>query len=303
MLQRVSFPFLKVCPRFPPFREWSFAISLIFSLRTVRLGNRRGLGKRTLIVPGDGGLTSKVANAGDPVSPALISPPSPLDLLRMRGLPLALELRPPRGVSLSAVDKRGNASVAPMIAARKYLRLDKNSNNVLIAYGEQCNAVRDVDWSTGAYMQIAKFGDDGNRGARDGSQPTTNASFRSYHSGSNFVDVRRQCCKYLLSSTTTPLFCIEPYMRCLIHQVHEFMLIRHKVQYTPGMQHRNSTGAAHGQTYTSLSHRIVLSAFHHGKWCLHIHTHTLRAEISQAQAALLVFTIFRLRFTLSGLNI
>jgi len=40
----------------------------------------------TLSVPGDGGRTSNVARAGALVSPALISPPSPLDLRRIRGL-------------------------------------------------------------------------------------------------------------------------------------------------------------------------------------------------------------------------
>lgn len=55
----------------------------------------------TLIEPADGGLKSTVAKAGAPVSPALISPPRPLDRLRMRGLPLLFG--PERGVSLSFV--------------------------------------------------------------------------------------------------------------------------------------------------------------------------------------------------------
>lgn len=69
----------------------------------------------TLIEPGDSGLTSSVANAGELVSPALISPPSPLDRLRVRVL--SLLLGPVRGPSLSVlvVESRGNASVAVMV--------------------------------------------------------------------------------------------------------------------------------------------------------------------------------------------
>ena len=74
-------------------------------------------GMRTLIVPGDGGLMSSVAKAGELVSPALISPPSPLDRLRIRGL--SLLLGPPRGVNLSvgevAVVSSGNASVPGIV--------------------------------------------------------------------------------------------------------------------------------------------------------------------------------------------
>ena len=73
-------------------------------------------GTRTLIVPGDGGLMSSVANAGELVSPALISPPSPLDRLRIRGF--SLLLGPPRGVNLSlvvAVVSSGKASVAGIV--------------------------------------------------------------------------------------------------------------------------------------------------------------------------------------------
>ncbi len=66
---------------------------------------------RTLIVPGEGGLTSRVAKAGAPVSPALISPPRPLDRLRIRGFSVA-DVGPPRGVNLSVVDSTGKASVA-----------------------------------------------------------------------------------------------------------------------------------------------------------------------------------------------
>jgi hypothetical protein len=70
-------------------------------------------GLRTLIVPGDGGLMSSVANAGELVSPALISPPSPLDRLRTRGL--SMLVGPPRGVNLSVVERSGKASVAGIV--------------------------------------------------------------------------------------------------------------------------------------------------------------------------------------------
>ena len=68
---------------------------------------------QTLIVPGDGGLTSNVANAGALVSPALISPPSPLDLLRIRVL--SMLLGPASGANLSVVDRSGKASVAGIL--------------------------------------------------------------------------------------------------------------------------------------------------------------------------------------------
>jgi len=42
-------------------------------------------GEHTFNVPGEGGRTSRVASAGTPVSPALISPPSPDERLRSRG--------------------------------------------------------------------------------------------------------------------------------------------------------------------------------------------------------------------------
>jgi hypothetical protein len=63
------------------------------------------------MAPGDGGLTSTVAKAGAPVSPALISPPRPLDLLRACGL--SLLSGPERGVNLSlkVVARGGKASV------------------------------------------------------------------------------------------------------------------------------------------------------------------------------------------------
>jgi hypothetical protein len=73
-------------------------------------------GMRTLIVPGDGGLMSSVANAGELVSPALISPPSPLDRLRIRGL--SMLVGPPRGVNLSVVERSGKASVAGIVDDR-----------------------------------------------------------------------------------------------------------------------------------------------------------------------------------------
>lgn len=63
------------------------------------------------MAPDDGGLTSTVAKAGAPVSPALIFPPRPLDLLRARGL--SLLFGPERGVNLSleVVVSSGKASV------------------------------------------------------------------------------------------------------------------------------------------------------------------------------------------------
>ena len=75
-------------PSFSTFGEGSSAISL--GLRLLRLfdrqftADRRGALWRTFIVPGEGGRISTVAKAGAPVSPALISPPSPLDFLRLR---------------------------------------------------------------------------------------------------------------------------------------------------------------------------------------------------------------------------
>jgi hypothetical protein len=71
------------------------------------------------MAPGDGGLTSRVAKAGALVSPALISPPSPLDRLRIRGF--SAETDPPRGVNLSAVESSGNASV-PLILSNRIQR-------------------------------------------------------------------------------------------------------------------------------------------------------------------------------------
>lgn len=58
----------------------------------------------TLILPGEGGLTSTVAKAGAPVSPALISPPNPLE--RRLTLGVSILLGALSGVNLScfAVD-------------------------------------------------------------------------------------------------------------------------------------------------------------------------------------------------------
>jgi len=64
-------------------------------------------------VPGDVGLISKVASAGTPVSPALISPPSPLDFLRRTVRVLSFVLGPAKFVNLSPFGeaRSGNASV------------------------------------------------------------------------------------------------------------------------------------------------------------------------------------------------
>lgn len=74
------------------------------------------MGRRllTLRVPGDGGLISNVARAGALVSPALISPPSPLDFLRFCALPYLPD--PASGGTLSVGDSSGNASVAVIAA-------------------------------------------------------------------------------------------------------------------------------------------------------------------------------------------
>lgn len=63
------------------------------------------------MAPDDSGLTFTVAKAGAPGSPALISPPRPLDLLRTCGL--SLLFGPERGVNLSfeVVARGGKASV------------------------------------------------------------------------------------------------------------------------------------------------------------------------------------------------
>jgi hypothetical protein len=79
----------------------------------------------TLIVPGDGGLTSSVANAGELVSPALISPPSPLDFLRIRGLSLLFGPTSGPNLSVLLVESRGKASVAVIVEAVQYSILKK----------------------------------------------------------------------------------------------------------------------------------------------------------------------------------
>jgi len=70
-----------------------------------------------LTVFGEGGTTSNVATAGAPVSPALISPPKPLDL-RRRGLPSpsfvgSLVIN---GVNWSRAESFGKGSFTDMIA-------------------------------------------------------------------------------------------------------------------------------------------------------------------------------------------
>jgi hypothetical protein len=89
----------------------------------------------TLRVPGDGGLRSRVASAGALVSPALISPPSPLDLLRVRVL--STLLGPARGGSLSVVDSRGKASVAVMVAVKSPVM-----DTYLISYNRNSSPIR-----------------------------------------------------------------------------------------------------------------------------------------------------------------
>jgi len=117
-----------------------FAVSKMVSYGLVRFvpaqsqigeaTRKRGL--RTLIVPGDGGLTSSVAKAGALVSPALISPPSPLDRLRARGL--SLLFGPERGDNLSAPERSGKASVAG-IANGRVKRPPGTSQYVIEAIG------------------------------------------------------------------------------------------------------------------------------------------------------------------------
>jgi len=115
ILQRVPLPLLEDIPRFPPFREGLFTVSVALSLlcMSIRRVAGKGCGSLTLRVPGDGGLTSKVASAGTPVSPALISPPRPLDFLRRTVRVLSFVLGPERLVNLSPLGdaRSGNASV------------------------------------------------------------------------------------------------------------------------------------------------------------------------------------------------
>jgi hypothetical protein len=82
-------------------------------------------GLLTLMVFGDSGLMSNVANAGELVSPALISPPSPLDRRRDRGL--SMLLGPERGASLSSVVlSSGKASVAVIFTVESRMRRKKD---------------------------------------------------------------------------------------------------------------------------------------------------------------------------------
>lgn len=79
----------------------------------MRKGSWKGEGVPTLMVAGEGGLTSSVANAGTLVSPALISPPSPLERLRTRGVLMLFSAA--RGDSLWGVERSGKASVAGIV--------------------------------------------------------------------------------------------------------------------------------------------------------------------------------------------
>ena len=83
MLERISFVLLEqpLCFAFP--RKRLPAFEFILSLLKISATPKYLLSTLTLMVLGDGNGTSTVANAG-PVSPALISPPRPLDLLRER---------------------------------------------------------------------------------------------------------------------------------------------------------------------------------------------------------------------------
>lgn len=119
MLQRISLPLLKEGSCFPPFRKRLLAISLRLRLQRVSYRKAKGIrGRLTLMVPGDGGLTSNVANAGALVSP-LSSPPSPLERLRILGVVLPFE-PPPRGVNLSVEVRTGKASVVAIFADTRY---------------------------------------------------------------------------------------------------------------------------------------------------------------------------------------
>ena len=115
MLYCIPLPLLKNVSSFPSFRERLLSVS--FTLRLLGVSICRvlveGGSGLTLSVPGDGGLMSQVASAGTPVSPALISPPSPLDFLRRTVRMLSLVLGPERLVNVSPFGdaKGGNASV------------------------------------------------------------------------------------------------------------------------------------------------------------------------------------------------
>ena len=70
--------------------------------------------------PGDGGPMSNVANAGALVSPALISPTRPPELLRARGLSLSL-LSPESDANLR-LEVVAKAEGAPVLAASILMR-------------------------------------------------------------------------------------------------------------------------------------------------------------------------------------
>lgn len=86
------------------------------------------------MAPGDSGLTSKVAKAGAPVSPAVISSPRPLDFL-LRVCCLSIPFGPERavGFSLAVVASSGKASVpAAHILLEKYACVPESSRNLAL---------------------------------------------------------------------------------------------------------------------------------------------------------------------------
>lgn len=125
MLQRVPLRLLEEGFGLPPFREGLLAVSFIFCLFQVSSAAQCNARRRrflTLIDRGDCGITSNVAKAGALVSPALISPPSPLDFLRDRVvLALSLALGPEIWPTLSwVVMSCGKASVAGMVRSKAF---------------------------------------------------------------------------------------------------------------------------------------------------------------------------------------
>lgn len=70
----------------------------------------------TLALSGNGGRTSIVVKAGAPVSPALISPPRPLDFRLMRGWSPSGVTDPPKGFKSSCEYSGGNGSVLVIVA-------------------------------------------------------------------------------------------------------------------------------------------------------------------------------------------
>jgi hypothetical protein len=104
---------------FPSLGEGLLAIFLVLSLLNVRV-NKTLLPVFTLTfgVNGDGGLVSHVARDGA-VSPALISPPSPLDFRLGRTL-ISWPFTPDRGFNCSNAESCGNGSVARVIVAKRY---------------------------------------------------------------------------------------------------------------------------------------------------------------------------------------